>query len=222
MKVLVIGASGAVGSAVVAELAERHEVVRAGREHGEYRVDITLDESVEAMFKAVGPLDAIVVTAGSVFFGPLATMRPADFNIGLQGKLLGQVRVALLGQHVLRDGGSLTLTTGIVAQEPARLLANGSAVNASLEGFVRAAAIELPPRHTHQRYKPEHVDGVQGRLRSDLSRPRDGAGGACRAGVCAERGGTANRAYLSHMAMRMGAAPELTHQRLLLDEPDSR
>ena len=144
MKVLVIGASGPVGSEVVEELAERHEVFSAGREQGEYRVDITRDESVEAMFKAVGSLDAIVVTAGSVFFGPLATMRPADFNVGLQGKLLGQVRVALLGQHVLRDGGSLTLTTGIVAQEPARLLANGTAVNASLEGFVRAAAIELP------------------------------------------------------------------------------
>lgn len=144
MKVLVVGASGNVGSAVVAELVQRHEVVSAGREHGDYRVDITCDDSVEAMFKAVGPLDAIVVTAGGVFFGPLATMRPAEFNIGLQGKLLGQARVALLGQHVLRDGGSLTLTTGIVAQEPARQLANGSAVNASLEGFVRAAAIELP------------------------------------------------------------------------------
>ncbi len=144
MKVLVIGASGNVGRAVVAELAPRHEVVSAGREHSEYRVDITHDDSVEAMFKAVGPLDAIVVAAGSAFFGPLATMRPADFNIGLQGKLLGQVRVALLGQHVLRDGGSLTLTSGIVAHEPTRLLANGSAVNAALEGFVRAAAIDLP------------------------------------------------------------------------------
>ena len=129
---------------MAAELAERHEVVRAGREHGDYRVDITSDDSVEAMFKAVGPLDAIVVTAGGVFFGPLATMRPADFNVGLQDKLLGQVRVALLGQHALRDGGSLTLTTGIIAQEPVRQLSNGSAVNASLEGFVRAAAIDLP------------------------------------------------------------------------------
>ena len=144
MKVLVIGASGAVGRAVVAELAERHEVVGAGREHCEHRVDIASDDSVKAMFEAVGPLDAIVLTAGGVFFGPLATMRPADFNIGLQGKLLGQVRVALLGQHVLRDGGSITLTSGIVAEEPARQLANGTAVNASLEGFVRAAAIELP------------------------------------------------------------------------------
>ena len=180
-----IGASGAVGRAVVAELAERHEVVRAGREHGEHRVDITLDDSVEAMFKAVGPLDAIVVTAGSVFFGPLATMRPADFDVGLQGKLLGQVRVALLGQHALRDGGSLTLTTGIVAQEPARLLANGTAVNAALEGFVRAAADRIASRHTHQRRKSEHVDGVQSRLWADLSWPRVGVGGACCAGVCA-------------------------------------
>ena len=143
MKVLVIGASGTVGSAVVAELAERHEVVRAGREHGEYRVDITRDDSVEAMFKAVGPVDAIVSTTGSLFFGPLATMQPADFNIGLQNKLLGQVRVALLGQHVLRDGGSITLTTGIVAEEPVRQGVNATAVNASVEGFVRAAAIEL-------------------------------------------------------------------------------
>lgn len=144
MKVLVIGAAGTVGSAVVSELAERHEVVRAGRERGDHRVDITRDDSVEAMFNAVGPLDAIVLAAGTVFFGPLVTMRPLDFDIGLQSKLLGSVRVALLGQHALRDGGSITLTTGIVAQEPVRQLANGSAVNASIEGFVCAAAIELP------------------------------------------------------------------------------
>jgi NAD(P)-dependent dehydrogenase (short-subunit alcohol dehydrogenase family) len=144
MKVLVIGASGTVGSAVVAELADRHEVFRAGRERGEYRVDITRDDSVEALFKAVGPVDAIVSTTGSLFFGPLETMRPADFNIGLQDKLLGQVRVALLGQRVLRDGGSITLTTGIVAEEPIRQGVNATAINASVEGFVRAAAIELP------------------------------------------------------------------------------
>ncbi|WP_310446656.1 short chain dehydrogenase [Thiobacillus sp.] len=144
MKILVIGASGTVGSAVVAALTERHEVVRAGREHGGHRVDITRDDSVEAMFKAVGQVDAIVSTTGSLFFGPLTSMRPADFNVGLQDKLLGQVRVALLGQHVLCDGGSITLTTGIVAEEPIRQGVNATAVNASLEGFVRAAAIELP------------------------------------------------------------------------------
>lgn len=144
MKILVIGASGVIGSAVVAALAGRHEVVTAGRTHGQFQVDITDDGSVEKLFAAVGPLDAIISAAGNLHFGPLASMRPADFNIGLQDKLLGQVRLALLGQHVLRDGGSITLTTGIVADEPIRQGANATAVNAAVEGFVRAAAIELP------------------------------------------------------------------------------
>lgn len=144
MRILVVGANGTVGRAVVAALAERHEVISASRGHGDYRVDITRDDSVESMFKAVGPLDAIVSTTGSMHFGPLAAMRPADFNIGLQDKLLGQVRLALLGQHALRDGGSITLTSGIVAEEPILQGANATAVNASIEGFARAAAIELP------------------------------------------------------------------------------
>ena len=145
MKVLVVGATGAVGSAVAQALAERgHEVVRAGRTRGDLQVDITSDASVEALYAAVGRVDAIVSAAGGLFFGPLSEMRPADFNIGLQDKLLGQVRLALLGQHVLADGGSITLTTGIVAEEPIRQGANATAVNSGVEGFVRAAAIELP------------------------------------------------------------------------------
>jgi NAD(P)-dependent dehydrogenase (short-subunit alcohol dehydrogenase family) len=76
-----------------------------------------------------------------MFFGPLAAMRPADFDVGLQGKLLGQVRLALIGQHALTDGGSITLTTGI--DEPILQAVNASAVNSAVEGFVRAAAVEL-------------------------------------------------------------------------------
>lgn len=145
MKILLVGASGAVGSAVLAALqARQHEVVQAGRSHGEHRVDVTSDASVEAMFASIGRLDAIVCTTGGMHFGPLATMRPADFDVGLQGKLLGQVRVALLGQRVLADGGSITLTSGI--DEPILNAVNASAVNAGVEGFVRSAAMELPRR----------------------------------------------------------------------------
>ena len=145
MKVLVVGATGAVGSAVAQALAERgHEVLRVGRTRGDLQVDITSDASVEALYAAVGRVDAIVSAAGGLFFGPITEMRPADFNIGLQDKLLGQVRLALLGQHVLADGGSITLTTGIVADEPIRQGANATAANSGVEGFVRAAAIELP------------------------------------------------------------------------------
>ncbi|MEP6721650.1 MAG: short chain dehydrogenase [Variovorax sp.] len=141
MRVLLVGASGAVGGAVARALAGRHELLCAGRSHGDHRVDLTSDASVEALFGAIGRVDAIVSAAGGMFFGSLAAMRPADFDVGLQGKLLGQVRLALIGQHALTDGGSITLTTGI--DEPILQAVNASAVNAAVEGFVRAAAIEL-------------------------------------------------------------------------------
>ncbi|MDF6786108.1 short chain dehydrogenase, partial [Escherichia coli] len=117
---------------------------RVGRTQGEHQVDITNADSVAALFDKVGRVDAIVSTAGNLFFGPLTKMTAADFTVGLQDKLLGQVRLALVGQHYLNDGGSITLTTGIVGQEPVAQGANASAVNAGVEGFVRAAACELP------------------------------------------------------------------------------
>lgn len=143
MKIVVIGASGTLGQAVVENLSARHDVVRVGKSRGEHRVDLTRPESVQALFDATGRVDAIVATTGSLFFGPLAQMRAEDFDIGLQDKLLGQVRLALVGQHFLNDGGSITLTSGIVGSEPIRMGANAGSVNAALEGFVRSAAPEL-------------------------------------------------------------------------------
>lgn len=71
-------------------------------------------------------------------------MTDRDFNQGLQDKLLGQIRLALTGQHYLNEGGSITLISGIVAHEPIAQGVNATTVNAGLEGFVRAAACELP------------------------------------------------------------------------------
>ncbi len=109
MKIIVIGASGTIGRAVSEELSQRHEVIRVGRTRGDYQVDITSQESVEALFAQTGEVDAIVSTTGNLHFGPLSTMTDSQFNLGLQDKLLGQIRPALVGQHFLRDGGSITL-----------------------------------------------------------------------------------------------------------------
>ncbi len=146
MKILVIGASGTLGRAVADHLAVHHEVLRAGRSSGDHRVDLTQDASVQALFAATGPLDAVIATTGQVHFGPLVQMDAAAFATGLQDKLLGQVRLALAAQHHLREGGSITLTSGIISAQPIRDGANATAVNAALEGFVRAAAFELLPR----------------------------------------------------------------------------
>ena len=146
MRIAIIGASGTLGRAVRAELAKnpQHDIICVGRHHGDLQVDITDDASVDALFAKTGKLDAIIATTGNVFFGPLESMTAEDFNSGLQDKLLGQVRLALKGQHVLNDGGSITLTSGIIADAPIAQGVNATAVNAGLDGFVRAAACELP------------------------------------------------------------------------------
>ena len=143
-KILLVGASGTLGKAVAAHLRQRHEVITASRSDAAHPVDLGDEQSVSALLQAVGPLDAIVFTTGNVHFGPLTQMTAAQFNQGLQDKLLGQVRLALLGQHHLNEGGSITLTTGILTEQPIAQGANATAVNAAVEGFVRAAALELP------------------------------------------------------------------------------
>lgn len=144
MKILVVGASGTLGKAITERLGQHHHIISAGRNSGDHRVDLRDDASVAGLFAAVGRVDALVSAAGSVHFGPLTEMTAAQFDVGLQDKLLGQIRLALIGQHHLADGGSITLTTGILAEQPIRLGANATAVNAAVEGFVRAAACELP------------------------------------------------------------------------------
>ena len=143
MKILVIGASGTIGRAVVDALSPRHEVVQAGRQSMAHPVDITRHDTVQALFEKIGRVDAIVSTTGSLHFGPLSAMTAAQFQKGLQDKLLGQVDLALTGQHFLNDGGSITLTSGIVSDEPIAQGANATTVNAAIDGFVRGAAVEL-------------------------------------------------------------------------------
>ncbi|MGB9988541.1 short chain dehydrogenase [Pseudoduganella rhizocola] len=143
MKIVVIGATGAVGKAVVEQLGQRHEIVTVGSSSGQYQVQFEDEASVRTLFAQLGKVDAVVVTAGELHFGPLHEMTPEQFRKGLNSKLMGQVNVALLAQEYLNDGGSITLTSGIVGQQPIRFGANASTVNAALEGFVLGAAVEL-------------------------------------------------------------------------------
>jgi NAD(P)-dependent dehydrogenase (short-subunit alcohol dehydrogenase family) len=143
MKIVVIGASGTIGSAVAKLLKQRHQVVAVSRSGGDYRADITDKSSLEKAFSAVGKVDAIVSTTGSAVFKPLAALTDADFEKCLQDKLMGQVNIVRLGAPHILSGGSITLTSGMLAQQPMPGSAAISLVNAGLEGFVRAAALEL-------------------------------------------------------------------------------
>ena len=143
MKLVIIGASGTLGRALIDHLAGKHEVVKVGKTQGDYLVDITQADSVKNLFKKVGKVDGIISVTGNLHFAPLPQMTAEGFSLGLNDKLLGQVNLALVGQHYLNDGGSITLTSGIVSEQPIVGGTNASTVNAAIEGFVLSAAIEL-------------------------------------------------------------------------------
>ena len=144
MRVLVVGAAGTVGQAAVRELSRRHEIVKAGRSAGDVSVDLMSEDSVRAMYKTLGSVDAVVACAGHVHFGPLAAMTPEQFRKGLNDKLMGQINLVLLGLPHMNDGGSFTLTSGVLDRDPVRQGANAAAVNGALGAFVRAAALDMP------------------------------------------------------------------------------
>jgi NAD(P)-dependent dehydrogenase (short-subunit alcohol dehydrogenase family) len=144
MRVLVVGGEGTVGRAAVSDLGKRHEIITAGRNSGAIKVDVMDEASVEAMFKQVGAIDAVIVTLGHVHFGPVSEMTPALFRKGLDGKLMGQVNVALIGLRHVKDGGSITLTSGVTNRDLIRKGANAASVNGALDDFVRGASIEMP------------------------------------------------------------------------------
>ncbi len=146
MKILLIGASGTLGRAVAAELGARHDIIRAGRASGDVRLDLADRASIEAAFAHLGKVDAIACAAGEVAFAPLLDLGEGQWQFSLAHKLMGQVNLALTGSRHLQDGGSITLTTGILSTRPIVAGAAASLVNGGLESFVRAASIELPRR----------------------------------------------------------------------------
>ncbi len=144
MKIILVGASGTIGQAIDRELRERHDIVRVGRNSGELQVNIADPASIHRLFEQTGPFDALISAAGNAHFGALEELSAREFAVGLDDKLMGQVNLVLIGREFANDGASFTLTSGVLSEDPIRYGAAVSTVNAALDGFVRAAAIELP------------------------------------------------------------------------------
>jgi NAD(P)-dependent dehydrogenase (short-subunit alcohol dehydrogenase family) len=144
MRILVIGATGTIGRPLVAALQGRHELVLASRQNAHEHVDISDPASIRALYKRVGKLDAVVAAAGEAAFRPLAELIDEDVALSIRSKLMGQVNLVRYGLDSVHDGGSFTLTSGTLANEPMVGGAAPSLVNGALNSFTRAAALEAP------------------------------------------------------------------------------
>ena len=143
MKILIIGGTGTIGKKVSIHLAKKHEIVIAGRNSGDVNVDIADSKSIEAMYESIGKVDAIVCIAGEAKWAALDSMTEEDFYIGLKSKLMGQVNLVRIGQKYLNTGGSFTLSTGILADDPVVGTTSPAMVNGGIHSFVKAASLEL-------------------------------------------------------------------------------
>lgn len=144
MKIIVVGAAGAIGQAACEELSPRHEIVTAGRSSGDIRVNLADETSIEKMYAETGPVDAVICAAGEVEFGRLAEMTGEKYLYSLKNKVLTQINLVLKGLNLLNDAGSFTLTSGILDRDPIRVGSGSATTNGALGGFVKAAAIDMP------------------------------------------------------------------------------
>jgi len=141
MKIIIIGATGTIGSAVASAPDAKHEVIRASRT-GSVKVDLADRSSISSLFAAVARFDALVCCADSVSLAPFDSLSEEAFQLSLSNKLFGQINIVREAIGWLRDHGSITITSG---QIPAMSgSAAGALTNAGLAAFVRAVALGLP------------------------------------------------------------------------------
>ena len=143
MKILIVGGNGTIGKKVSHHFSKQHEVIVAARQSGQVTVDLTDSQSIDAMFKSIGKVDAVVCIAGEAKWAVFEDLTEQDFYIGLKSKLMGQVNLVRIGSKYLNAGGSFTLSTGILADHPVALTTSAAMVNGGIHSFVKATSLEL-------------------------------------------------------------------------------
>ncbi|RWH01264.1 SDR family oxidoreductase, partial [Mesorhizobium sp.] len=163
-KVLIVGGSSGMGLALARRcLAEGSGVIIAGRNAARLNAardeldrpaalatavaDISREAEVAALFARIGRLEHIVSTAADIegAYRLLPDIELSAAQKVVDSKFYGPLLLAKHGAPKLSANGSLTFVSGIAAYRPAARGSVVAAVNAGLEGLVRALAIELAP-----------------------------------------------------------------------------
>ncbi|MGG6897838.1 SDR family oxidoreductase [Rhizobium sp. BR 315] len=162
-RILIVGGSSGMGLALAKQsLAAGAEVIIAGRNADRLgristelshpvlstvAIDISREAEVAALFDRIGKVDHIVSTAADIE-GAYELLPNVDLKAAqkvVDSKFFGPLLLAKYGAPALSPSGSLTFTSGVAAYRPSPRGSVVAAVNAALEGLVRALAVELAP-----------------------------------------------------------------------------
>lgn len=108
--------------------------------------DLTDPAAVRALFDGIGEFDHLVFTAGE----PLTLTKLDTLDLGKAREMFnlryfGALSAVQAAAPYFRQGGSITLTSGIASERPGPGWALGASVCGSVNALVRALAVELAP-----------------------------------------------------------------------------
>ena len=144
-KIIVVGATGRLGRVVVNGLKD-YEVIRAGRSGPDLKIDALDFESVSDVFASVGTFDGLISCIGGTPFKTFEELTMEDFTLGLSKKCFSQLNLAKAAIPFLSDNGSITLTSGIIGDEPILAGSCAAAANGALNMSVSTLAAEYAGR----------------------------------------------------------------------------
>ncbi len=162
-RVVVIGGASGIGFAVAqAALREGAQVVVASSQEARVQaaaaqlgdgatgaaVDVNDEASLAGFFARVGPFDHLAFTAGDwggSLFAPTRDLDLAAAQAGFTVRFWGALAAVKHACPTLRDGGSITLTSGMLAHRPMKGAPVATAVGGAVEHLTRGLAVDLAP-----------------------------------------------------------------------------
>ena len=118
---------------------------RLGEKVTAMSLDVGNEAEVAAFFNKVGSLDHLVTTAAQLTYGSLAELKTEAIEQMLASKFWGPFFAARHAAPRLLAGGSITFFSGLAAHRPGPGTSVVASLNAALEGFTKALAVELAP-----------------------------------------------------------------------------
>jgi NAD(P)-dependent dehydrogenase (short-subunit alcohol dehydrogenase family) len=141
MKIIIVGASGKIGTEVDKALSGRHDIIRVGVRSGDVQCDYTVSASVQDMFEKIGEFDTLIsVAGGDSTFKPFTDLEDEDYRHGFERKFLGQIRFLKYGEKFVRDNGSFIFTSGFLSHYPNPASIATGPLNAAVDTFVKNTA----------------------------------------------------------------------------------
>lgn len=174
-RVLVVGASGALGAALARQLSEQGaKVAVAGRTldrlqpvaadcHTEPIILDVVDtdaceQAVAQAADSLGGLDGLVVTVGAPAFGPAIDTEASVSEELFAVNALGPMALVRAAAGRIEAGGVVAVFSAILADQPAAQMADYSASKSALSAWLQVLRREQRRQFTVLDVRPPHLD----------------------------------------------------------------